>query len=183
MFFLLPQKNKKVLRREYHLRRWTVFLALLFFTIIIAIVLLVPTYVTLKFNNQQKSNELEIKEQTIEKMLNPEAIYQIERVSNQLDKITGISENILFSLLIEAVLERVPNDVLLNNLSLKRGSDEEGIKIFINGRAENRNALLEFSESLLRNELFLETDISIDEFSRGVDIDFNFSVTAVTKKP
>ena len=172
---LLPQNVKKRLRREYICRTVVVAFVAAMYVLIAALVLLTPTYVSLKGRleilrqteaigfNDDKSIEI-----SIEKLNEARASLEILQQGMNTRKIPYGVFVTLFDI--------KHNTISLSRISYSRSDD----KLNISGSAETRNDLKLFIDNIGEQDLFLPIDdFPYASLSAKENIPFSFSIMLV----
>ncbi len=178
MFNLLPQLEKKILRREYRIRIGIVALGLSFVTLLIASVTLVPS---LLLSSQREESATRRFEALSKSSNNGNA--------DELDKVLLEAKSAL-SLLPHESPKKLLYEVVLMIVALK--TDAVSLQSFsfakvdggkrsvdIGGGAKDRAALLAFVKALEESRLFEGVDVPISHFAKDSDIEFSIKTVGV----
>ena len=183
---VLPDKEKRILRKEYWMRFFTMLLNLIALASVVATLLLFPSY----FLSQSKENLVENKLEVFNKE-NPNL------TNSNMDKITS-DINSKLEILDKAETSYQINDKVLNNILSSRTSgitfsqilfNKKVIKtskvaktenlpvLEIHGIATNRDSLRNFKTVLDNNPNFAEVNLPISNFLEKSDLIFIISIT------
>lgn len=174
---VLPDEEKKNLRRNYWIRFFTILLNFIALISAVATLLLFPSY----FFSQAKENLAESKLEIFNKE-NPELVV------NNIYKIISDTNSKLETLNKEEPPYKV-NDKVLSNILSSRTSGIKFSQILFNkkingpsvlevrGVAINRNSLRNFKTSLDNNPSFSEVNLPISNFLEKSDLIFTISIT------
>jgi len=176
---ILPYEEKKILRKEYWMRFFTIILNLVALTGITASLLLFPSY----FISQSKENLVE----------NRLEVFNSENPNLNNDNINKITEDI--NLRLETLSKAEPayqiNDKVLNNILSSRTNGITFSQILFNkkttegnisvleiyGTATNRDSLRNFKTTLDNNPNFSKVDLPISNFLEKTELNFTISIT------
>lgn len=171
---LLTKEEKKLVRKEYYMRVVVVALALLFFSCILSVAELLPSFFYSSVAQALKKSELE-------KMIEGEATS--EEVSSALKKVDAVtsflkeeqSDSLLATDLIKEALVARPSGVVVSGITLESGTDSR--VLVVSGVAATRADLIEFVSNLGKRPNFFATDVPAENLARADDISFNVRIT------
>ncbi len=177
MINVLPQTEKKALKKEYRLRLVTV--CFIFITIlgILSSVSLVPSYVVSKNKEMILENKL-----TFLNKVNPDVsltdldLY-ISKINSTLLLLSNsnpkriVSEDVILPLL--AVK---PSGIVITQILYGERTDGSA-SLDVRGVAPDRVALQNFKSILESNKKFTTVDLPISNFVKRSNIDFNITIT------
>ena len=177
MINLIPNEEKKVMIKNFYYRLTVVILFALGLVILIASIVLLPSY----FISSGK-------ERSFNKSLDAETAKEIETINQQNLSIV-LALDYKLSLLEKSsrnkfiLSERVINEILLKKTPDIRitqiyfeNNVTEGRKINISGTAPSRERLSTFSRTLENDPLFKKVDLPISNFIKGSNIRFSLSL-------
>ena len=169
---LLPESNKKNIRKEYLLRIFLTFLILSSLTLILLSFFLLPSY----FLSKNKSL---IAEDKTEFLTN----YVLEREKSGVvlvlmetnEKMEALHlESVKATSIISAILDKKNKNVDITGLTFRNSQEDK--KFFIDGRSLNREALISFAESLKSTPGFFNVDLPISNLTRSENLDFGIRI-------
>jgi cell division ATPase FtsA len=176
---VLPYEDKKILRKEYWMRFFTIIFNLIALTGVTASFLLFPSY----FISQSKENLVE----------NRLEVFNSENPNLNNDNINKITEDINSRLEILSKAEPAyqTNDKVLNNIFSSRTNGITFSQILFNkkttegnasvleiyGTAANRDSLRNFKTTLDNNPNFSKVDLPISNFLEKTELNFTISIT------
>ncbi|MBU6431562.1 MAG: hypothetical protein KGJ58_04285 [Patescibacteria group bacterium] len=175
MLELLPDINKKYLRREYFLRLVVVILSFSFAAGIMLVVSLSPSYflsvakekiINQEFENARKSNNAAGDEGLQAAVKNSKEMIALLKPEG------GVS---LIKDLILKIISKKNSGVAIDGISIN-GSKDGQYQIFIKGMSKNRGFLKSFADSLGAEKEFSAVDLPISNFAKIADIDFNIAL-------
>ena len=172
---LLSEEDKKIARKEYRLRITAVSLLFLFFTILIAIVFLIPSY----FISESKKHAAVKYSEVIKKSITEKE----ESASNDIlfvikEKLNLLAFNKEYSSLkniFEIIISDKPDGVMINGLSYNKLSSNQVVVIV--GKANKRENLLMFKKLLEQETLFTEIFLPVSDFVSDSDIEFTIKIS------
>jgi cell division ATPase FtsA len=177
---ILPYEEKKILRKEYWMRLFTMVLNLIALAGVVATLLLFPSY----FLSKSKENLVESSLEAFNNQ-NPDL------TNNNISEITG-DINSKLETLDKAEASYQVNDKVLNNILSSRTSGITFSQILFNkktteagsasilevyGTATSRDALRNFKTALDSNPSFSKVDLPISDFLEKSNLDFTISIT------
>jgi hypothetical protein len=175
MLNLLPEQEKYFIKKEYKNRRSVVAWALLFCTLMIALISLLPSYVlstqkrdeeSLKVASFAKSSALEES-----KNLSAEILLANKKI-NALKPDNYIYTNEIF----DDILSGQVVGVKVLRFSIARKNTER-IDVVVGGVAEKRESLLLFQKNLKKIDRFIEVVLPVSDLVKDSDINFSIKIT------
>ena len=179
MINLIPPEGQKVVAREYILRVGSTMCILFGFVTLILVVAHVPTYVligaqveSLKATVEQESSKVD-EIGVIEKEMQ-----ETEAILAQLKK---SETTILKSDVIAEIKKRAPNAVTLNAFTVTLTGQKSDV-IQVQGVANTREALADFTNQLEASSMFASANVPISDLVRDTDLPFTVTLTLETPK-
>lgn len=174
MLNLLPKEQKKKIIREYWFRFWIVAFALAFAGEIISLILLVPSYVTVKartdiLNSQSaslKAQSLTIESSNLDELVRKTNIY--------LDVLNSSSTPVGVISAIKNVVGTGGGAVQISGLFYTINNGQQ--QIVVTGNAKSRQSLLDFAKKLKTQPGVISADLPVSDFAKAQDIDFSIIV-------
>jgi type IV pilus assembly protein PilM len=173
---ILPEINKKNIRKEYWVRFSTILFNLIGLFIFISIVLLFPSFFVSSLKEKMVKDNLE--------SFNKE---NVELMNNDIDKI-AVDINSKLKILSKtespySIYNEIINDILLNKVDgitlnqilFDREKIDHSI-IELRGVAINRDALRNFKTALDNNTKYLEVNLPVSHFLEKKDLNFFISI-------
>ncbi len=172
MINLLPQEQQKVLQKEYHFRRAAVAMYFVNAILLIAVILLIPSYVLVTYRAEatipiQNSNEQAKRTALATEVANDNII---------LTALTPPAASIPPSSSIFLIMGDVPAGDSVTSIDYEPGSAAP-FSITVGGIAASRESLLSFVEALRREPTIDSVNLPISNFASDADIHFSFIVT------
>jgi type IV pilus assembly protein PilM len=174
MINVLPEVDKKVLRREYWLRFSSIIMSFTALACVVAVTLVFPSY----FFSVAKSNLANSRLEAFN-LANPEiATDDLNKSINDINtKLTVLStqknEVTVSDILLSNLLDTLPKGIALFQIQYNEGTNKT---IDIHGNAIDRATLRNFKASLDANPNILEANLPISDFLEKSNIDFTISI-------
>lgn len=178
MINLIPNKEKKVMVKDFYYRLVVVVLLMLSLVVFIASIVLLPSYFasSAKKGISDKILDLELIEEI--NATGQQTLLDVSALDNKLSLFEKSKKDKF------VVSERVINEILLNKISNIKitqisfeDSEANGKQISIRGIAPSRERLTLFRRALEDNPLFKKIDLPISNFVKGSNIQFFLSLT------
>lgn len=179
MLELLPNAQKKSLKKEYFLRFSVVALLFLSALGIIFLVALSPSYflsvvkervVAEEFDNSMKSKRASEGE-------NLQAAIKDSKEMLSLLKREGDDRSLIKSVILKIIDNKNPG-IKINGISINY-SKKDQYQVVVTGTSKNREFLKTFADSLKAEKDFSDIDLPISNFAKISDIDFSISLKTV----
>lgn len=179
MLRLLLEQQKKDIKRDYQTRFVVVLLLLVLAVVFFWIISLVPSFVLIYFEERAiKESSSEILEDSLLEDGTPVDEY-VRDINNKI-KLLNTPEFPVTKLIGEVVSRQV-RSVSINTFEFK--SEENKGTIFVSGIANNRESLVDFSNSLQESELFESIDVPFSNFAKSTDIPFTLTINLKEIQP
>jgi len=175
---LLPERNKKSIRREYLLRLLGVFLIFSAITLFLVSIFLLPSFFLSKNKAGLANEKIEFLKSYIEK-ISRSGITDLLIETNRKIEILGLSEEKSLNEAISLIIDKKNNSILITDFALRITEDEVKGKeksLFVGGLADNRSSLISFVESLESISGFKNIDLPVSNLAQNEDIDFSLKV-------
>lgn len=174
MFNLLPKAEKDAIRREYRTRLAVVVLWFFFATMLIASILLLPSY----FLSTQNEKAALRQSETITKSIKAEESSKFNEVlsgiKSRLDVVTHKPPALYLYELISRIAKERGSGISFEGMTISR---EEGLRrVDIGGIAQTRNALVAFQKALMGTGLFKTVEFPVADLAK--DGNSAFTLTA-----
>lgn len=179
MTTLLPQKNRKQLKKQYVISLISNSLTYLFFIVLIALVLETTVHYVISFEKNVLEKESNISSRKEEK----ELMEIFREKNNEIKKYKNLfseNNNLNKTPVIDFVFDIVPEGVLLESVSVEEG--EELIFVGVTGLADSREILVGFTSLLEENESVSDVDLPASSFTKTSDIPFSITFVYIHEK-
>ncbi len=179
MFNLLPESEKKILRREYARRRAFVFFIACGALIVIAVVMLIPSYVLshVKYGAAITDRDATTKESKDSPAL---PVGDMQHIQDLLTFVgTGQPATTSSSIITTVAMAR-PKGIKILSISLVWG-DKPAAQV--RGISATRESLRTFTDALKTSNIFDAVDLPVSSFAKDADIPFTIGMTIHQDKP
>ena len=170
MLNLIPKEEKKKMIVDFRIKLAILFLSVLSFCVLIAVIVLLPSYFLSSTKYSLSKTRLE--NQKLDPSLISEELATIKDINEKLDLIEN-SERARFTpstAVLNAILLKKRSDIKITEISYQNTT--EGKKISVTGTAPSRKTLLLFRLALESNPAFTKVDLPISNFVKGSNIQF-----------
>lgn len=173
MLELILENKKKDLKKEYRLRFLVVLLLMISAVLVMWIILMIPVLVNAKIEKEP----LQEKIQLLENSALAKDRASLETVSAELINAIAVFnlDTISFSEVINNLTEKQAKDIVVKLLTIERADSGE-LTLNVQGIANSRNGLRNFSDAISADPLFSKIDIPFSSFTKDTDIPFSFSI-------
>lgn len=171
---LLPQEYRERIAHTQWARLALVIHAGIFLIFAVGSVLLLPSYLFLTLQEPGILRQVDIANQSVAAKRVEEAEASIRAVNQRMQIFQQIRIDASSSLatLLSEFAKTIPSGVHISTISW----DEAGRQIIINGKADRRNVLLAFLETLKASSLFKEADLPVSSLLKEENISFSLIV-------
>lgn len=170
---LLPQQEQSRIRKEYYARLVIVMLFGVAAAVAVALVVLVPVYVSLFAKEKSAAAETEALQSALAKE-DGTVRAALESFRKEFAMLSLTDEGRATTLITRA-LDKKGNDITVTSVVYdKRGAEES---LALGGTASTRAALLLFQKALEGEYVFDHVNIPVSNFVRESDIPFTIAVT------
>ena len=173
MLELILENKKKDLQKEYKLRFLNVSLIMVSIVLVIWIILMVPLLINVKIEKEP----LEEKMRLLENSALAKDRANLEILSKELSNAINVFnlDTVSFSEVINNLTEKQAKDIVVKLLAIEK-SDSGELTLNVQGIANSRNGLRNFSDAISSDPLFSKIDIPVSSFTKDTDIPFSFSI-------
>jgi len=175
MINLIPNEEKKKMSKDFYFRLATVFFMMLSVSLLIASILILPSYFLSSIEEDIFNTKLKSQEKSIS-LPDQDTLMVVKDLKNKLSLIENDEKNkSIFSTKVinEIILKKIPN---IKITEIFYQNDKTGKKITVSGRASSRKILLLFRRALEDDVAFSKVDLPISNFVKGSDIKFYLSL-------
>lgn len=170
---LIPPDAKHAIIIGYWLRVITVWFVLVGCALFAVAALKTPTFVLVQSQLRTFSDQYEGARQ------NEETFIQVQQALNAANRLSGLlaenKEEIQLSIVINQLDTMAGDDVRISNFQLQK-TEAVLNKITINGLANTRTALADFSKNVEAHPAFTEAEVPIANLAKDKDISFSIEV-------
>ncbi|MFA7216574.1 MAG: PilN domain-containing protein [Candidatus Paceibacterota bacterium] len=175
MFNLIPKSAKKIISKDYKIRRWVVVLTFVIFVQLSLMVFLLPSLVLSYFKDKDLSEEVQSAKESV---LSKDAA-AISKVITSTNTSLDLYEN-LFSY--PQVVPQINKIISYKNQSLKftdflyQSTGTSTSLITVRGIASTRDSLVLLVRNLEESGVFYNVDLPVSNLAKDRNIDFSVSL-------
>lgn len=171
---LLSQQDKKKVIKEYKFRIITTSLVFVFFAMLIASVLLLPSYIISNYregitrvqaNIIQKS--IEVREKNVSNII-------LNDVKTKLKLLTVEEGSTPLAEVFEEIINQKTRGVSIGGFFYRKTTDGNG-EILVTGIAVSRESLLQFRRNLENKNIFTSVILPVSNLASDTDIEFSIN--------
>ncbi|MEK7070356.1 MAG: hypothetical protein AAB966_00960 [Patescibacteria group bacterium] len=178
MLELLPNANKKAVKKEYFLRLTIVALSFLIATEIFFLVSLLPSYFLSAVKERVVNKEFESVIKSNNSSEEKELRTTIKETKEMVASLKPKGDTFLMKDLIFKIIGRKNSGIKINGISVSYSKNGQ-YQIIIKGTSKDREFLKSFAEGLRSEKAFSSIDLPISNFTKISDIDFNITLKTV----
>lgn len=178
MLELLPNEQKKALKKEYLLRLFVVILLLLFILEILFLVVISPSYFLSIVKARVIKKEFDQPVKSKRALENKNLQKNIKDSKEILSLLRPEDDKSLLKNVILKIIENKNSGISINGISAVN-SKKGQYQIVITGTSINREFLKTFADSLKTEKSFNSIDLPISNFTKISNIDFSISLRTV----
>lgn len=171
---ILLQKDKERLHKEYRLRKAVVALVFIFITTLIAILLLIPSYIASQYKEQSTLKYANIISESIEVQKRNTVNLVLSDTNTKLKLLSDDKDKVSFRDTIETIIENKSDDIKIDKFLYTKKVEED--EIIVVGTASQRNSLLKFQRDLESENVFSEAVLPTSNLASDKDIEFSIRV-------
>ena len=172
---LLPQKERKRFEWEYKSRLLTIALLFLMSTIALGIILLLPSYFVSKSKGESISRQSELLKKTISLRESDTSVMSLLATKQKINQLVEVQKQVLQTEIIQTIIQNTDENITIDAFYYTQETGSGG-EIRITGKADSRTALLSFSDSLKKENLFSRVDLPVSSLARDSDITFSITL-------
>lgn len=177
MINLIPNKEKKLMIRDFYWRLALVAIFSLSTVVLIASIALLPSYFMSSVKKSLAEEKLEVeKAEPIDKA-DQETLSLLSLLDEELSMIEKSSEGkfLVSERVIRKILEKKTGEIRISQISFENNQAGENT-VSIRGTATSREKLLSFRRALEADPDFQKVDLPISNFVKGSNIQFYISL-------
>jgi Tfp pilus assembly protein PilN len=176
---LLPPKNRARIGYERLSRFFTLFYTGIAIILLIGIILLLPTYFFLFFQNRGISELISAISQSSESTQALMTEQLIQTTNEKLDRLKqehSLTPSLLTQYMRD-ITNRAPATIVLTRLTYQK----ENNQIQLSGNADTRDDLLVFIQELRKNQQFTNVESPVENILQEHDISFSLSFSLISE--
>lgn len=174
MINLIPNEEKKKIRKDFYMRVVIVSFFVLGLSILVSNIMLIPALFYASLEKKLAQNHFDQNQNKLSLDLGENNKAIIENLENKINIVKKAKENnfLVSEKVINVLLNKKTEGIKINQISFT--SDEAKGKIInINGQALSREKLLFFKKNLEKDGNFKNIDLPISNFIKSTDIEFS----------
>ena len=179
MFNLLPNREQRIIRRQYRMRKLILMLGFVSFIAFSSLIFLIPSYVLTIY----KVDETELQIDIVKRALNSKDQELLEQQINDLNesiKLVALDQQRLqFYDLTQRVLADKPRGVHVTGFLVQDNSvsdKQQTYRIQMTGISDTRNALVDYKDTLEKSGLYSEVNLPIESLASQFNTAFNLNL-------
>lgn len=172
MFELLPENQKKTLKKDYFFRLAIVILVSVLMLGILSFVFLLPSYFLSVVKEKAVSREFDLAVEGKNIQKEQELQLSIKKSKEMLDILKIEESSVSIKDLIFKIVEKKNSGIVIDGFSVNLSKNNK-YEILVNGTAQKRDNLKTFAENLRTSKEFNSVDLPISNFAKIADIDFS----------
>ncbi len=181
MINLIPNTQKKEMRKGFYFRLLVLFLVMAGVSIIIAFVAILPAYFLSSVKSNLIDSKLEAQGQEVVPLPDQETLAVIKDLDSKLGIIERAERSnfVVSGRVINAVIAKKMQEIKITDIAYEKNSKNDptlGPTISIQGTAPSREMLLLFRQALEDDTTFKSVDLPISNFVKGSNIQFYLSL-------
>ncbi len=175
MINLLPEQEKGLLHKEYKFRLFAVSLSMLFFLLLFAVVLIVPSFVfsVYKLRAAEGTSSATVNAELQKR--HADLLARVRKAKSALMVLKSEEVKIMPTDVVSTIVAAKTDRNTITSIAYTR---KEGavFKATVKGVAENRQSLLEFTNALENKEAVGSVNLPVSNFAKENNIEFTFEV-------
>lgn len=187
-YTLLPEREIRILKREYRTRLVVILLFFMSLSVVVGIISLVPAYVFSSFQEKEASANLNNIKNSDQKNEFESAIKELTSTNDLVKRLNGNKSPMVSSEVVGRIISNKSAGIKLNSIQFSGVSDSAKnattsvTQIIIQGRSVDRETLVKFKNSLEADELFTKIELPVSDLTKSKDITFSVRLSIITSK-
>lgn len=180
---LLPKTEKEILKNGLRFRFIIASTYLLFFSLLLGFIALLPTYFLMRGSLFISGNKNLTK--NLDENLTKEILDLPIKIDSRLKFLQSNLTNLSVIDVFYKITSSLPEKIILNSISFSKNKEykeKNGTHILISGNATNRDSLISFSTKLKESNYFSLVDIPVSSFTKEKDLPFSLNLFIENKK-
>ena len=175
MINLLPESERKAVRREYLFRLSLVALLLSSFCFLAGGAALLPSYVLSQAKKRSLEGQAAVAQRSAQLTTSAGADKELSTLREQLSFLSsnlrmGVPTQMLFR-----VLEEAGEHIALSRFSFAE-SPNDGVTLTLSGTAESRESLVAVSQALKKDPRFAQTNLPVSNLAKSTSVPFTMTI-------
>ena len=174
---LLPSERRRALRRDYFTRLGVITALLATALILVAAVLLVPTFVFLTASESTEKTNLATIKSALASSDDATLSAHLAALSNSATMLSALSSTHPISALVRVVLAIPRPGITISSIAYTPATSKSRSILIISGAAETRDALHSYQIALQRAAFISSADLPVSAYAKDTSITFTITVT------
>ncbi|MCC2630954.1 MAG: seg [Candidatus Paceibacter sp.] len=180
MINLLPDNEKKLIDKEYKLRRAVLVVGACIAVVFILIMVLVPSYIMAFFRTKAVDSGMLVQDSQTEKNA-AELARQIEDAKVLTKVLAPKTVSVVPSNIIPLLVSHKSDRNSITDIQFTRNTDGTA-KVLVQGIAKTRESLSTFTDALSKEPTITAVDVPVSNFAKDANIEYNFTVSVKPQK-
>lgn len=177
-YTLLPEKEIKILKREYRTRLVIFMLFFMSYAVLVGIISLAPAYI-LSYNREKEvlSRLEELKKDRQDNGQNT-MLNELASSTSIINKIKERKDSVIFSTIISQIIDYKPVGVTIKSFDINLSGDEKSsiITMVIQGKALTRESLVSFKNKLSTDPMITNVELPVSDLAKSKDISYSIKI-------
>lgn len=172
---LLPEQNKKIIRREYFMRVLSIAFIFLFLTALLSSTFLLPAFFLSIEKEKSVRESAEIVSKSVKFREQNSTDFLLEEAERKLELLSSKNGGILVQDIVMKIVDEKPYGVSIYGISYMELTEGRS-RITLTGVAGEREDMLSFRKYLERDGLFSSVRLPVSNFAKDKDIKFSIEI-------
>lgn len=179
MLYLLPEEEKIIIKREYILRLFSVFVFSAIIIVFVCFILILPTYFVSKSNLLPFENKEATSNKTPKNSMEDYSLF-LKDIRSDMDRLMLVGKIENPAEIISSAVFSKNKLISIQKFYYEKSENKEILNIF--GTALTRDALVAYEKKLQENDFFEKVSLPVSDLAQNKNIDFSISLSVKTKK-
>ena len=178
MFNLLPEKEKKLIRRQYRMRKMIVLFAIITFVAFSSVIFLVPSYILTIFKVEETQLQIDIVQKALNDKDQVDLEAQVKDLNQRIQQVSLDQKKLQFYDVLQKLFTTKPTGVSVTGFLIQDDglNKKQLYKIQVTGVSATRNALVSYRDMLEQSGLYDEVDLPIESLASQFDTEFTLNL-------
>lgn len=174
---LLPQERQRAFKRDYYIRLSVVITVMISTLVLVAGVLLLPSYVFLSKSENTKKSNLASAQSTVSSVDEKNLSARLSELSSNIATLAAFGDTPSASDTIRDILNVTRSGVILSGLVYTSADGKKPRSLVVSGTAVTREALRSYQTMLQKSSIVRLADLPVSVYAKDSDISFNITLT------
>jgi hypothetical protein len=180
-YTLLPEKEMRILRREYRIR---VFIVLIFFiscAIFIGMGFMVPSFILSYTQEKESIRKIELMQKDREVSGIDNILGELSKSGELLKKLKEDADPVVFSDIIRSIINYKSTLISIQAIQITKNKEASStIEMIVQGKAPTRELVLDFKKKLDQDSRIIKVELPISDLAKSKDLVFSMRITLKT---